>query len=300
MKSKTSKVAMSRYLQLEKGELLHGDLIEIKTSKKYKKETMNLIRKNMILSCENPNLNNLKNQLLDVAIIIYVNRHKYSNQDLDNVAKLVLDSMKEKKGEDLCFMKDDKQIVRLLLYKLPRIENSDSDTSQLSISIRKHNPEKEMRLIECYRLLKKNKSMYLFTNWKHYPFLTEFILRYTKFRIRHLIVWRKHNFGLGWAFRHQYELILILEKGKPHYHLTNFSDVQTCSHINHNRENHPHQKPVDLIIKMIEHSSKEGDIILDPFCGSGSVCVACQQTGRKWIGIEIDEKYVEMAKKRIK
>ena len=155
-------------------------------------------------------------------------------------------------------------------------------------------------LVECYRLLKKNKSMYLFTNWKHYPFLTEFILRYTKFRIRHLIVWKKHNFGLGWAFRHQYELILILEKGKPKYHLTNFSDVQTCSHINHNQENHPHQKPVDLIIKMIEHSSKEGDIILDPFCGSGSICVACQQTSRKWIGIELDKKYVEMARMRMK
>ena len=155
-------------------------------------------------------------------------------------------------------------------------------------------------LIECYRLLKKNKSMYLFTNWKHYPFLTEFILRYTKFRIRHLIVWKKHNFGLGWAFRHQYELILILEKGKPHYYLTNFSDVQTCSHINHNKENHPHQKPVDLIMKMIEHSSKEGDIILDPFCGSGSICVACQQTSRKWIGIELDKKYVEMARMRMK
>jgi site-specific DNA-methyltransferase (adenine-specific) len=155
-------------------------------------------------------------------------------------------------------------------------------------------------IIEFYRILKKNSSVYLFTNWKHYPFLTEFILRYTKFKIRHLVVWRKHNFGLGWAFRHQYELVLILEKGKPKYHLTDFSDVQTCSHINHNEENHPHQKPVDLIIKMIKHSSKEGDLILDPFCGSGSVCVACQQTNRKWIGIELDKKYVEMARKRIK
>jgi len=155
-------------------------------------------------------------------------------------------------------------------------------------------------LAEFYRVLKKNSSVYIFTNWKHYPFLTEFIIRYTKFKIRHLIVWKKHNFGLGWAFRHQYEMILVLEKGKPKYHLTNFSDVQTCSHINHNKENHPHQKPIDLIIKIIKHSSKEGDIILDPFCGSGSICVACQQTKRKWIGVELDEGWVGVARKRIK
>ncbi|SRR4030042_3004397 len=155
-------------------------------------------------------------------------------------------------------------------------------------------------LAECYRVLKQNSSLYTFTNWKHYPFLVEFITRYTKFRIRHLIVWKKHNFGLGWAFRHQYELILVLEKGKPKYNLTNFSDVQTCSHINHNKENHPHEKPIDLIHKMIEHSSKKGDLILDPFCGSGAVCLACQQANRDFIGVELDKRYVEMARERVK
>ncbi|MFH0711546.1 MAG: DNA methyltransferase [archaeon] len=154
-------------------------------------------------------------------------------------------------------------------------------------------------LVEFYRILKRNSSLYLFTNWKHYPFLTEFILRYTVFRIRHLIVWKKHGFGLGWAFRHQYELILVLEKGKPKYNLRNFADVQNANHINHNLQTHPHEKPIDLIIKMIEHSSKEGDLILDPFCGSGSVCVACQQTKRNWIGIELDKKWVKMARERI-
>jgi len=147
-------------------------------------------------------------------------------------------------------------------------------------------------LFECYRILKKNTSMYIFTNWKNYPFLTEFILRYTKFKIRHLIVWKKHNFGLGWAFRHQYELILVLDKGKPKYNLKDFSDVQTCSYILHNKENHPHEKPIDLLTKMILHSSKEGDLILDPFCGTGSTCKACEQNNRKWIGIELDERWI--------
>ena len=147
-------------------------------------------------------------------------------------------------------------------------------------------------LVEMYRVLKLNSSIYLFTNWKHYPFLTEFILRYTKFKIRHLVVWKKHNFGLGWAFRHQYELILVLEKGKPKYNLKNFSDVQTASHINHNKLNHPHEKPLDLLKKMIIHSSEEGDVVLDPFAGSGSTCKACGELGRSWIGIELDDRWI--------
>ena len=93
---------------------------------------------------------------------------------------------------------------------------------------------------------------------------------------------------MGWAFRHQYELILVLEKGKPKYNLKDFSDVQSASHINHNE-----------LTKIINHSSKKGDLILDPFCGSGSVCVACQETGRKWIGIDIEDKWVEVARERI-
>jgi len=151
-------------------------------------------------------------------------------------------------------------------------------------------------LVEMYRVLKLNSSLYLFTNWKHYPFLTEFVMRYTNFKIRHLVVWKKHNFGLGWAFRHQYELILILEKGKPKYNLKNFSDVQTCSHINHNKMNHPHEKPIDLLMKMVEHSSKEGDLVLDPFVGSGSTCKACEKLRRRWIGVELDERWISYRK----
>ena len=156
-----------------------------------------------------------------------------------------------------------------------------------------------LALVECYRILKKNSTLYNFTNWKNYPFLTEFISRYTRFKIKHVIVWRKRNFGMGYAFRHQYEIILVLEKGNPKYNLRNFSDVQDAEHILHNKKTHPHQKPLDLLAKMIEHSSKEGDLVFDPFCGSGSTCMAAQNKNRKWLGIEQDSSYVNMAKRRI-
>ena len=62
---------------------------------------------------------------------------------------------------------------------------------------------------------------------------------------------------------------------------------------------HPTQKPVELIAKMILDYTKSGDTILDPFMGSGTTGVACVQTGRNFIGIEIEPKYYEIAEKRI-
>jgi len=62
---------------------------------------------------------------------------------------------------------------------------------------------------------------------------------------------------------------------------------------------HPWPKPLPLIKKLVAHWAKEGQTILDPFMGSGTTGVACVQTGRKFIGIEIDPGYFEIAKRRI-
>lgn len=62
---------------------------------------------------------------------------------------------------------------------------------------------------------------------------------------------------------------------------------------------HQNQKPVDLIVQCINKHSDPGDIILDPFMGSGTTAVACLCTGRNYIGFELDEKYCSVARKRI-
>lgn len=66
------------------------------------------------------------------------------------------------------------------------------------------------------------------------------------------------------------------------------------------KREHPTQKPVDLMTWCIELATNPGDTILDPFMGSGTTGVACAKTGRKFIGIEIDEKYFKIAGQRIK
>jgi len=68
---------------------------------------------------------------------------------------------------------------------------------------------------------------------------------------------------------------------------------------NHTEKFHPTQKPLDLMIWCIELTTHEGDTILDPFMGSGTTGVACVQTGRNFIGIEIDPTYFAIAERRI-
>ena len=62
---------------------------------------------------------------------------------------------------------------------------------------------------------------------------------------------------------------------------------------------HPTEKPVELLKVLIENSSNEGDIVMDCFMGSGSTGVACIETNRKFLGIEIDKKYYDIAVRRI-
>ena len=63
---------------------------------------------------------------------------------------------------------------------------------------------------------------------------------------------------------------------------------------------HPTQKPLKLIKKLIEISSKENDIVLDPFFGLGTTAVACKELGRRFIGIELESKYCKAAEERLK
>jgi len=62
---------------------------------------------------------------------------------------------------------------------------------------------------------------------------------------------------------------------------------------------HPTEKPLDLFASFVSDFTSSGDIILDPFCGSGTTCVAAKKLGRRYVGIEIDPKYCEIARERV-
>ena len=77
------------------------------------------------------------------------------------------------------------------------------------------------------------------------------------------------------------------------------TSILVCANNNHKDRVHPSQKPIDLLEWLIKTYSNENDLILDFTMGSGSTGVACMNTNRKFIGIEIDEKYFNIAKERI-
>lgn len=93
---------------------------------------------------------------------------------------------------------------------------------------------------------------------------------------------------------------LIFKKGKPKRKKF-VTDIYQFKKISGEKMiGHPAPKPLHPIKRMIEACSKEGDLILDPFIGSGTTAIACKEVNRNFMGIEIESKYVDIARKRIR
>lgn len=100
------------------------------------------------------------------------------------------------------------------------------------------------------------------------------------------------------------EYCLYFHKGKGKTNPKSYDDARTCWFEPINGEDkvkfgHPTIKPIKMIDRLVRNSSDEGDTVLDPFLGSGTTAVACHLNNRRCIGIEINEGYFNIAKKRI-
>ena len=78
-----------------------------------------------------------------------------------------------------------------------------------------------------------------------------------------------------------------------------WTDIYTVDRVRRERTGYPTQKPLALLHRIIKASTNEGDLVLDPFCGCATTCVAAHQTGREWVGIDISPKAFELVNKRI-
>lgn len=152
---------------------------------------------------------------------------------------------------------------------------------------------------ELYRVLKDNSHCYIFTNSLN---MQEMLNEATSvgFKLHNILVWVKNNCTPSQFYMKNCEYVLFLRKGKAKW-INNIGDSKTVHQFNNiiGNKNHPTEKPVNLLEFYIKNSSQEKDIVLDPFMGSGSTGVACINTNRKFIGIELDSDYFTIAKQRI-
>lgn len=110
------------------------------------------------------------------------------------------------------------------------------------------------------------------------------------------LIWNKYQPGLGFHIRYSHESIGVFRIGEPERPKDPILSVIGCHQLS---KIHPHQKPVPLLKRIVEWVSSPGEVILDPFMGIGSTGVACAETGRSFVGIEIDENYFDIACQRI-
>lgn len=152
-------------------------------------------------------------------------------------------------------------------------------------------------LPEVYRVLKKDTHCYIYISARN---LKELQTEAEKvgFKFQQLIVWKKNNVTPNKFYLNNYELILMLRKGKAKF-INNMGTKNVIEIENVRNKTHPTEKPVELNKILIENSSDKSETILDLFMGTGSCGVACKELNRNFIGIEIDEKYFNIAKERI-
>lgn len=156
-------------------------------------------------------------------------------------------------------------------------------------------------ILECFRVLKPNTAMYMFCNANHVDvFKTE--LESAGFTVKNMIIWVKNNHTAGdlvAQYGKKYEIIFYVNKGRCPIRGERITDVWEFSRIYYKKQLHQNQKPVALIRRCIEKSSDYGALILDGFIGSATTVIACLETGRHYIGYEIDPEYYKIAQNRI-
>lgn len=153
-------------------------------------------------------------------------------------------------------------------------------------------------LPEVFRVLKEGTHAYFMVNGCNLKELQS-NAEAVGFKFVNLLVWEKQNATPNKYFMQKCEFILMLRKGKAR-NINNMGKTNVFHFPNIiGNKFHPTEKPVELMKELILASTNELDLILEPFAGSGSTCLAAKETNRQFLGIEIDAAYCEIANKRL-
>lgn len=150
---------------------------------------------------------------------------------------------------------------------------------------------------EMYRVLGSNRFCVSFYGWQQADrFLDAY--RWAGFRIVGHFVFPKRYTSASKFLRYQHECAYLLAKGNARIPADTIGDVIEWSYTGNRL--HPTQKPVSVLLPLMETFSRPGGLVLDPFAGSGSTLLAAQMAGRPYLGIELDAGYHALATERLR
>lgn len=213
--------------------------------------------------------------------------------------------------------------VRLIVTDPPYNLNKNYGNNQDRLEFDEYLDFSRRWLNEASRILTDDGSIYVFMGMRYISYIYSILEQELNMTFNSWITWY-YTQGMGktkgFSPRHDDILMFTKHPKKFVFHLdsvrvpqkyyrsvnnmrgANPGNVWEFSHMhycNRNRKQHPTQKPEGLFERMILASSDPGDIVLDPFVGSGTALRVCQQTGRNGIGIDCNPEYIEMTKARL-
>lgn len=177
----------------------------------------------------------------------------------------------------------------------------------------------------CKKVLKENGSIWV-SGTLHNIYKVGYLLEKNDFDIINDIIWFKPNAPPNLScryFTHSHEVVLWARKSKDSQHTYNYEKMKYWNNPKDKLKNkdkqmrsvwsiplipkeekefgkHPTQKPLELLNRIVSSSSNEGDWVLDPFVGSATSGIVCSVLNRKFIGIDLNEEYLDLAIKRFK
>ena len=187
-----------------------------------------------------------------------------------------------------------------------------------TLSIKEKHKFNKKWIKECYRVLKDNGTIWI-SGTLHNIYSIGMALEEEGFKIINNITWQKTNPPPNLScktFTHSTETILWARKDLKKVKYTfnynimkelnnnkQMKDVWTTSLTKPSEKKcgkHPTQKPLEILDKIILASTKENDLILDPFCGSSTTGISAVRLNRRYIGIDNEKEYIELSKRRYK
>jgi site-specific DNA-methyltransferase (adenine-specific) len=148
---------------------------------------------------------------------------------------------------------------------------------------------------EVFRVLRRDTHFYLFCDAET-MFVAKPEAERAGFRFWKPLVWDKQTIGMGYHYRARYEFILFFEKGKRKLNNLGIADVIKVPRIH---RGYPAEKPVAVSKVLITQSSQPGELVADPFMGSGSIGVAALELGRRFVGTDLNLEAVRLSAERL-